>query len=65
LSPAETGGIAEVLNAENQVELVPVPSSIASFVQVELARAQATYGNLPLCFPAPAAIFVSSQRLSS
>lgn len=65
LRSTETGAIAEVLGAENQTELVPVSPSVASFIQVELTRAQATYGNLPLCFPTPDAIFVSPERLSA
>jgi hypothetical protein len=52
-----------VLGAENGVEFVPVSAAVASFVQVELTRAQATYGNLPAEFPTPYAIFVSPERL--
>lgn len=65
LRRAETGAIAEVLNAENQIGLMPVSDAVAAFVRVELTRVQATYGNLPACFPAPDAIFVSSERLSA
>jgi hypothetical protein len=64
LRPSESGAIAEVLGAENQTEFVPVSPSVAAFVQVELTRAQATYGNLPICFPTPDAIFVPPERLN-